>query len=339
MSVWAHRLAEGDQVEREAGPHTRNEFDRLFASLQPVLDKFDVDPVDRNTGEVLYGQLGMTSAIQIQNTFNFPALSAELGSDTNTFDTEDAVLLQLRPNLANRAIHGLKAPAGPNLTPLLIVFNDDETYDLTLSHDSSSATDVRDRMILAGASDLVLAGGDARSAWFTYSHILNRWVHINVSEPSPFVTSETETEVVNSNTLTTVYTRSVTAPVKVRLFGLMKNKAASAVSSATIYVQVDFGGTVIADDVNTILTGVGKSDTLFRLIIIDVMIIGQDAMCLLWAGAALAQAAWGAQTVRNAFYEAGDLSTSAATLNIGIRFNTADAELSFRTLGVALVEM
>ena len=333
---FAHRLASPERLET----YTRNEFERLIATLTPLLDKLDVDPRDPNTGDILYGQLAINAPMQIQNTFNFPTLSKLIASDINTFQHEDRVLLRLRPSAADRSIHGFQAPAGPDRTPLLIIYNDDSTYDLTLKHQSSSATDPRDRMILAGGADLELTAGDARACWLGYSHTQNRWVQLNTSKPAGFITSTTETEVSNTAALTSVYSRATRTPFLLKLWGRWKNTLASGVASASFFVECQWGaGTVIADDAVALNTGMGRSDTTFRTVEVDILIIGGDALCVARIGGAIAQTSWASVAVtQTAFYEADDLAATG-TVEVFVRHSGADANLVFTVLGVAVVEL
>lgn len=248
MTVFAHRLTKPERLD----PHVRHEIDALIASLEAVLSGIEIDPRDPNTGNILYGQIGFKSSIHIQNLLNFPTLSVEVGSNINTFDPQNRVLMQLRPNGANRTINGFLAPPNPDYTPILIVYNDDDTYDLILNNQSSSATDPRDRLVLSGGGDLTLSAGDARSVWLAYSHVQNRWIQINASRPAGVErltsnTTQTGTDAdVNEKDLWTytIPANTLTANGQVIEIWACGNFANNAQGKR---LRFYFGGTLVAD--------------------------------------------------------------------------------------------
>lgn len=347
---FGHRLAAPERLDE----YTRNEFERLIAAVSPLLSKIEVDPRDPNTGEVLYGQLGINASLQIQNVWNLPTLSRELGSDINTFQHEDRVLLQLRPSGAARTVHGFKAPAGPDRTPLLIVFNDDETYGLTLQHQSSSATDPRDRMVLTGGANITLSGGDTRAVWLSYSHLLSRWVQINSEAPtwSAEDVVAADLNVTNTTTQTSVYSYAIPANkiatgtvLELDLLATWFRDLTGSTNAtgSNLAVQVNFGGTTLVS--GNIATGLGRSDSVRRPHRLKVWILEVGAnsqAAVIWTdfpSGAVASATWTTSPYTNsatAWATAAVDVAAAQTLEVLITHSQADATLTYRRHGAVL---
>lgn len=338
MSFWAFRVPEGERLDSVV----KNTFDQLIASLEPILSKLEVDPRDPTTGNVLYGQLGIRAPLQVLNTWNFPTLSVLLGSNINTFDHQNRVLLRLRPDGAARTINGFLAPTSPDQTPVLIVYNDSTTYALTLANQSTSATQVRDRMILTGAANVVLASGDSRSVWLAYSHTLNRWVQINAMNVGSNLLDVTAglLTVENTTTETDVYNFTLPAntlangnAIKMHLIGTYVKSAGAA---ASFGVEISLGGTNIVT--GNVQTGIGSTADRrmlwLELLISAVAAAGQRAIVTGKFGPPSGSAiqAWNdAGANLFAYHDSLTLDdTTALALRVAVTHSVADAGIIFR---------